>query len=635
MERALLRPKYDRSGKPPKIVIAESWFARGVTRDQDDRRGVDDADVDAFIAGRLEQDYGGMVRIFVLDGRNSSRKEQILREFDACEEPAALVTLTAVSGEGLDISCASDGILVTPTETSAKEEQLSRRMNRFGQEQDVHLQVLQLANSIEQGVAEYAVRKAELVEEYLNGRPLTAEEMQLLEDDTARVNTGGFLAYEVMSPREKVMWIISRMYGKGKDAIREFFELDGGKYARDIAQYYPLEEATSYPGNTARLLCALLEKHMPDHPVAVADIACGCRTMERMFSEKPNVAVTSLDINKAMLDVGNQLLQKGDETREEEVRTMDELPFDDNTQDFAVLSLALHYTRHNPRMRAGEAGRERINALCEMNRVLKEGGIGILTFPTNAFPDKESFDLFCAVFEQYLGFQIIHESSDFATSMDNQGSEEEPFGVWVLSIKKIGEPKIEEMDQAAWEALSFTKLRGGSRANAGTLFGQRDAEEGSGAYHEEFALGGESLRFMPTRVDEVEQRDEYQRERDRYGRLHDRLEKLLRDHHSIQEIPDEMLLSISLEEVSESTQSERDEYFRVLLEHYRDINRVPVEDISSESPVILIRNESRRGPFLCLGRIDGTTRKPCGFGRRYFYTEHISGNANRGMDTNS
>ena len=72
----------------------------------------------------------------------------------------------------------------------------------------------------------------------------------------------------------------------------------------------------------------------------------------------------STDINRAVLEVGAQLLGNGRSTSDDEVKAMDEVVYPQASKDLAVLSLALHYTRHNPR--SGAEGRERIRALIEL-----------------------------------------------------------------------------------------------------------------------------------------------------------------------------------------------------------------------------------------------------------------------------
>ena len=107
-----------------------------------------------------------------------------------------------------------------------------------------------------------------------------------------------------------------------------------------------------------------------------------------------------------------------------------------------------------------------------------------------------------------------------------------------------------------------------------------------------------------------------------YGVVKERLMELLQVHGSIAAIPEEKLLSISLEDLNKTTQRGRDRYFELLIRRYGSIDRVPVEEIASQSRVILIRGESKRGPYLVLGRIDGETQRVGGYGKRYFFDEH-------------
>ena len=320
-----------------------------------------------------------------------------------------------------------------------------------------------------------------------------------------------------------------------------------------------------------------------------------------------------------MLDAGNQLLNSEKLTQQHEVGSMDELPYADDSQDIALLSLALQYTKHNPQK---IEGKERVKTLSEMHRILRQDGVGVLTFPAKTFPDPSVFHTFCSVFERYLGFDIIQENTGLATSTDHEDSE---FKVWVLTVRKVGNTSVEKMDSMAWEALAFHKSRTNSSANTSNAQQHTSEKEMVGARHSAFIIGSEKLTFSPFDVDGIKAHEEYQLAKQKYHRLTERLQTLMQKYKSIENIPEEMLLSISLEEVSQSTQEERDEYFNFLVQYYGTLKRVPADEISRESPVILIRGESRKGPFLCLGRIDGTTNKPCGYGKRYFYDSELHG----------
>jgi len=147
VQNVLERPKYKKAKQPPKMIIAESSYAKGITRDHRDERNDQKAGAETYMLNRLKNDLGDSVEIFVLDRNNSSKREAILEAFEQCKKPAAFVSLIAAMGEGLDISCASDGILITPPFTVSAEEQFFRRMLRKGQTLPVHLQVLQFRNT--------------------------------------------------------------------------------------------------------------------------------------------------------------------------------------------------------------------------------------------------------------------------------------------------------------------------------------------------------------------------------------------------------------------------------------------------------------------------------------------------------
>ncbi len=460
------------------------------------------------------------------------------------------------------------------------------------------------------------MRKYELVEEFLNGRPLSHGEQEMLVENHRNIRRGGFLAYETMTSRQKLMWIFNKIYGKGKEEVREFFEMENGKYANDLAALYPQDEETSYQGNNARLVAGLLNEELTNGDTEIADIACGCLTMHRVLAEKKNAKVSSSDLCTAMLEAGKKLAT---EVRPEQVQecAMDELPYEDGQMDIAITSLALHYTRHNPRV---PNGRERINALREMNRVLRDGGTGVFTLPIHVFEDQDGFDKFCRVLESFFGFQANVEKSGFARSVDH--AEDDPFEVYVITVSKVGPTQATEMSADDWSALAFSKLKVSSGNGQRPEYNDdEDTEKEYGAYHEEFELGNKLVKFDPLSDEQISVRETYNTDKESHQRLEERIQELTKTYGSMDKIPEECLLSISLQEVSSADQASRDEYFRALLQRYGSIYRVPVEEISGKSPVILIRGKLKRGPFLCLGRVDGTGKKACGYGRRYFYED--------------
>jgi SAM-dependent methyltransferase len=341
-----------------------------------------------------------------------------------------------VSGEGLDITCAADGILISPTYTVSSEEQFIRRMLRSGQKLPVRLQVLSFSDSIEEGIASYSTRKHRAVAAVMDGRPLNKREKAILEDDFASMKRHGPIAYESLTPRQQALWILSRLKGLGKDGIRAFLYADDGKYAKEFARAYPVDEETSLSGNTARLVAAVIERleSGASSPKIIADIACGCRTLERMFEGSRALSVKSVDINEVALSAGAGLLKTPKETRQDEVRTMDDLPFNDGSIDIGVISLALHMTQHSFNSKREKTGQERIRTLLEINRTLKNGGTAILSFPESLFPSETDFTRFVSTIEHHFGFRRVDGLTGLVKGLN--GAESEHYASWIVVLEK-------------------------------------------------------------------------------------------------------------------------------------------------------------------------------------------------------
>ena len=105
-------------------------------------------------------------------------------------------------------------------------------------------------------------------------------------------------------------------------------------------------------------------------------------------------------------------------------------------------------------------------------------------------------------------------------------------------------------------------------------------------------------------------------------KLSERVAQLLKDYGSIKDIPDELLLSITPEAVSISTQKERDEYYRILLDRYVTVDRIPVEKITSQNSFILIEGDcKKRGKYLAFAKLNPKTKKFGGCKTKYYYDD--------------
>jgi superfamily II DNA or RNA helicase len=611
--------KYAKAVRPPKMVIAESSYAKGFTRDINDNRPNEALDRETYVASKLINQFGDRLMVFILDGKNSKDRASILEDFEKCDMPAVLLTLTSVSGEGLNITCAADGILVSPTYTVASEEQFSRRMFRSGQKLPVRLQVLAYLNSIEEGIIGYSERKQKIVSGLIDGRPLSNEEKHFLKGDHSKAKQSEPIAYEAKSPRQQALYILSKLKGKGKDEIREFLYADDGKYAKDFARGYVADEETSYSGNTARLLTAIINSlPQANKKKQVADIACACRTLERMYEGARHVSVSSVDINEVALIVGGELLKDPKETLPREVRTMDDLPFENSSMDTAVISLALDMTKHSKKR--GESGKERINAFQELNRVLKVGGYAVITLQLSLFNSQNEFNLFVNTIRDNFGFELEESMTGLASAYNKEQNEK--YESWVIVLKKTNEiVNLNLEHDTLWRGLRFPRVALKTPEYRGKH--KSIAEEKSGAFQDSFSIGsGLTVTFQPTTLNQIEKEVSRKKNEAEVKRLSDKVNQLLTEYGSIQAIPSELLLSITPEEVDISTQQERDAYHRLLLEKYGSLENIPVEQITSKNSHILIRRTSKKkGDYLVLAKLIPERNKFEPFRTRYFYED--------------
>ncbi len=624
---AIRREPEKHSGK---FVIAtgRSAPAKGTSRDFTNNNDPDTSNTDEYLAGRLRRDLAPMgIHLAILDGEVTgstplkknghallasdgsplTKTQQVIAECRDFDGIAGLWMRADCGGEGLDLSFASDARMAAPTSVVSEEQQFIGRFFRKGQRYPVTYRKLMISNSIERGRWEFGLRKARIIAEFLDGRPLTEEEEEMLNEETTRVRAGGFLSYETMTSRQKIMFIFNRMFAMGKNRIRDIFSLDNGKYARDLANLYHQEEELSYGGNNRRLILAILQHHLPEirvrtgKRVQLADVAAGTLSLSRALLPEEDIDVWSSDLCEAMLEVGKGTLPDDVQKTLPDDRivacSMDELPYKSGSMDIVTHSLALHYAKHNEH-HPDKGGRERIDALREVNRVLRDGGLAVIALPPFLFQTPERFELFKGTICAHFGFACVEESSGHAESLDSP--DEEHFESFVLTLRKTGPSNISAMHFDDWKNLDFQNMkpakRGNEDANAKRNGASHTKAPPEGSFHEEFTFGHTTFSYA-TPVELSEAKSQHQEAKAEYLNVHATIAGLVAQHSSIANIPAKNIA--------------------------RNIDLIECDAFPKDGDTALVRSwTKKRGHFLCLAHMRGKRVRP--YGKRYFVDDEFS-----------
>lgn len=650
--------QYMQESRTGKVLCALSGLVEGITR----YRGTNDpseGNTDRYMFGRLREELltHHNISTYIIDGSNTgsdpltddegnlildinnlfmTKTRQILDDFERDERKSLLVLLAETCGEGIAVTCCDRELWHSPTTVKPKELQMDGRIHRKGQRNPVSRRNLVLRDTIEEGKMHFADRKYDIITKVIDkGEALTQDEYDILVDDVRRVNEEGFLVYETLSPKQKILWIFNRLLSQGKERVRQFFSFDNGKYAKTLAEAYRETEDLAVAGNNRRLMLALLQKNLPEmrktfrKKLNIADIACGTMAFAHSLHRERGIEVHSSDISGAMLEVGKRAYGKELPPGSIQECAMDELSYRPGSMHAAFLSLALQYTKHTPRAN-GRGGEERIMALTKLNSVLADGGKGYIALPRHVFdredgtPDQERLERFYTVLEEYGGFRVIREESGRAQPAADAGDH---FATYVVSLEKVGPSRLPFLPTELWTALVLDKKYESAAGNGikKTKKPKKVKPPPEGAFYEHFILGSQRLSYQAPDHEEP-QNQEHRLNKNKYARAMAAVRALIAQHGTIDNIPPEKLLSVSLDEISQGEQEERDERCRQLLKQYGgERKKIPIRTLAAISPIIFVPGKVKKGSFLCLANIADAKKHPTGgYGKRYFDDEEFS-----------
>lgn len=154
--------------------------------------------------------------------------------------------------------------------------------------------------------------------------------------------------------------------GAGKRKVSGYYRDEFGH----IARYYDVAIRTAFKwiGGEAAFRQGIIEAAEVHPGHRVLDVSCGTGTLLALLAEHVGAGgrVTGVDLSREMLEVARR--KAGMEQVDFVYANAEDLPFDDSFFDRVTISLAAH-----------EMNREgRLNALSEMHRVLKPGGLAVV-----------------------------------------------------------------------------------------------------------------------------------------------------------------------------------------------------------------------------------------------------------------
>lgn len=339
-------------------------------------------------------------------------------EFQTNPDKKIMVSTINSLREGQDLHAAKTVIFLNQDISPGCNDQALGRVARIGQTGDVACYTLRAKGTIDFGVYAAELEKRQAIRMVDKGLELTPEQKELLKKGKV---DNSFIKQCMENPEVLLKRMIGQMANRGAEKNKKY--LDIGENAKNYADSYNFKWDTSYSGQTARLINGLIEElELPEEP-KIIDLASGPATISRITGKR----TTCVDINKYQLEIGKWECQKlGIEIEDIEgnVEDLKSIGIGDNSYDFAVLSLALHYGNWQ------RGDRKRM--VLELNRVLRDGGYSILTIPDSYFGSGEEENLERGL--ESLGFDLIGGKHGVVRALD---SVEKKYTIYAALCRKV------------------------------------------------------------------------------------------------------------------------------------------------------------------------------------------------------
>lgn len=491
------------------VMVGENSYKEGVLRPHPDHPGV--PSLAEVIERKLREEKGiPNLEVHIYDGDAvPAVRDYIIARSKEKGRKIVIFAMTSTSGirEGVNLSHIHRAIVLEPNYNNPDLAQFVKRFARE-EEEDVRVRILQPHDTISEGIRRHAGRKEVLCERLKHSGTLTDRDLGFLAtdklDDSIQVE-GGLVMFgtditdQLLTDRKKLARIFSYLHGRGGTEYQEFIQLLGEKFAELYARYWE----RTFSGNNARCVAGIMEQLMERGLIAgrrIADVACGPLVMANTLGIKGTAAIESFDLNPYMIDQGIRLFESRNEKAARpitRVTKMDELGVMSESYDCVNMASALHYTKLNVQ-RKDPTKDERARALLEQNRVLKQGGIFILTMPTTLCTDDE-FKNLCRELTNF-GLEVLREYTGKAVSTD---AKDDPFENFTIVCKKVGEPNASAINLNNLKLTRVTRTGGGSDKPR-----RKQTGEMKGVIHNAFQINDQAVEFTASKDEEMKLSDE-------------------------------------------------------------------------------------------------------------------------------
>ena len=405
------------------------------------------SDLRVGVTAKLKEkykEYGALVT----DGVNSDLgiREDIRQKFQKDPDSKILFS-TNVMGEGVDLTAATDVIHLPPLPyTPTIIDQRNRRTQRIGEIIKKYINAhtlipkIDLVHTVTEGISELLKDKRRIVD-YILDHPNKITKQDLDEIKNGPREKSRHLK-PCLNPKEVIKKHISTLKAYGSKNISEFYK-QNPETAENFANLYARCWEGNYGGNTANLIREVIDglKEKVDLEKKL-DIASGPFSLSRTINE----SIMNIDINPYMFKAGKILEEEGIIVKGNEFvnGSFINMPFDSNSFDLTVCSLALHMAKFN----FDEGKRivdERQQAFREMNRVIKKDGYGLITLPKNLILETDLERLYDGL--THLGFEVLPFSGFY------KGPKGTRYKGYITGIKKIKEASNKKLpkDTFEWE----------------------------------------------------------------------------------------------------------------------------------------------------------------------------------------